>query len=154
MMVRWERRREIQAPGLALLGVALAFLPSSSSYIFAPPGMLRKAVAVSPVAQPAMRCAGQLRGASVGQARKGGWRRGTCGTLNLMAGYEGVEAELSEDQDQDSDPFGVDDEEGPRFDKEDLVRLKVRPAPSPSPSPTLPQPGVRATASAMRGGLR
>ena len=53
--------------------------------------------------------------------------------LNLRAGYEGVEAELSQDEDEGSDPFGVDEEEGPRFDKEDLVRLKVRHAPEHQP---------------------
>ncbi|KAJ1483533.1 hypothetical protein T484DRAFT_1800045 [Baffinella frigidus] len=124
-MVRWERRREFQAPGLALLGVALVFLPSSSSYIVAPPAMLRKSVGVSPVAPSALRFSGRLHEASGRQARMGGWRRETWGTLNLQAGYEGVEAELSGDNDDDTNPFGIEDDEGPRFDENDLMRLKV-----------------------------
>lgn len=144
-MVRWERRREFQAPGLALLGVALVFLPSSSSYIVAPPAMLRKSVGVSPVAPSALRFSGRLHEASGRQARMGGWRRETWGTLNLQAGYEGVEAELSGDNDDDTNPFGIEDDEGPRFDENDLMRLKVRPVHEKDQplGPTLPQAGVR-----------
>lgn len=77
------------------------------------------------MAPSALRFSGRLHEASGRQARMGGWRRETWGTLNLQAGYEGVEAELSGDNDDDTNPFGIEDDEGPRFDENDLMRLKV-----------------------------
>lgn len=91
-----------------------------------------------------------LSDGSAAEARAFGGRHDTWGLLSLAAAYEGVDYEQSLEE---SDTYELDEEdEGPRFDENDLKRLKVCPRKRSAPSTSrLPERRFRISHSPCEG---